>query len=37
MGANRAGEIAELVRMARPQVGLITNAGAEHLEGFGEP
>ncbi len=35
MGANRAGEVAELVRMARPTVGLITNAGAEHLEGFG--
>jgi UDP-N-acetylmuramoyl-tripeptide--D-alanyl-D-alanine ligase len=35
MGANHAGEIAELVRMARPAVGLITNAGAEHLEGFG--
>lgn len=35
MGANRAGEIAELVRLARPDVGLITNAGAEHLEGFG--
>jgi UDP-N-acetylmuramoyl-tripeptide--D-alanyl-D-alanine ligase len=35
MGANRAGEIAELVQLARPGVGLITNAGAEHLEGFG--
>ncbi len=35
MGANRSGEIAELVRLARPDVGLITNAGAEHLEGFG--
>ncbi len=35
MGANRAGEVAELVRLARPDVGLITNAGAEHLEGFG--
>ncbi len=35
MGANRAGEVAELVEMARPTVGLITNAGAEHLEGFG--
>ncbi len=35
MGANRAGEMAELVRLARPDVGLITNAGAEHLEGFG--
>ena len=35
MGANRAGEVADLVRIARPTVGLITNAGAEHLEGFG--
>jgi UDP-N-acetylmuramoyl-tripeptide--D-alanyl-D-alanine ligase len=35
MGANRAGEVAQLVDLARPTVGLITNAGAEHLEGFG--
>ncbi len=35
MGANRAGEVAALVELARPTVGLITNAGAEHLEGFG--
>src|SRR5580700_11213106 len=35
MGANRIGDVAELVRIARPTVGLITNAGAEHLEGFG--
>ncbi len=35
MGANRAGDVAELVTIARPTVGLITNAGAEHLEGFG--
>lgn len=35
MGVNRAGELAELVAMAKPGVGLITNAGAEHLEGFG--
>ncbi len=35
MGANRVGDVAELVRLARPTVGLITNAGAEHLEGFG--
>jgi UDP-N-acetylmuramoyl-tripeptide--D-alanyl-D-alanine ligase len=35
MGANHAGEIAELVQIAKPAVGLITNAGAEHLEGFG--
>jgi UDP-N-acetylmuramoyl-tripeptide--D-alanyl-D-alanine ligase len=35
MGANRIGDVAELVRLARPTVGLINNAGAEHLEGFG--
>ena len=35
MGANRIGDVAELVQLARPTVGLITNAGAEHLEGFG--
>jgi UDP-N-acetylmuramoyl-tripeptide--D-alanyl-D-alanine ligase len=35
MGANHPGEIALLVDIARPTVGLITNAGAEHLEGFG--
>jgi len=35
MGANRVGDVAELCKLARPTVGLITNAGAEHLEGFG--
>ena len=35
MGANRAGDVEALVKIARPTVGLITNAGAEHLEGFG--
>jgi UDP-N-acetylmuramoyl-tripeptide--D-alanyl-D-alanine ligase len=35
MGANRAGDVAALVAIAHPTVGLITNAGAEHLEGFG--
>ncbi len=35
MGANRAGDVAELVRIAQPGVGIVTNAGAEHLEGFG--
>ena len=35
MGANHAGEVAALVQVARPSIGLITNAGAEHLEGFG--
>jgi UDP-N-acetylmuramoyl-tripeptide--D-alanyl-D-alanine ligase len=36
MGANRIGDVAELMGIARPTVGLITNAGAEHLEGFGD-
>jgi UDP-N-acetylmuramoyl-tripeptide--D-alanyl-D-alanine ligase len=35
VGANRAGDVAQLVQWARPTIGLITNAGAEHLEGFG--
>jgi UDP-N-acetylmuramoyl-tripeptide--D-alanyl-D-alanine ligase len=35
MGADRAGEVATLVGIGRPTVGIITNAGAEHLEGFG--
>jgi UDP-N-acetylmuramoyl-tripeptide--D-alanyl-D-alanine ligase len=35
MGANRLGDIAGLAAIARPSIGLITNAGAEHLEGFG--
>jgi UDP-N-acetylmuramoyl-tripeptide--D-alanyl-D-alanine ligase len=35
IGANHPGEVAALVKLARPSVGLITNAGAEHLEGFG--
>ena len=35
MGTNHPGELAALVAIAQPTVGLITNAGAEHLEGFG--
>lgn len=35
MGASHCGEIAALCRIARPDVGLITNIGRAHLEGFG--
>ena len=35
LGANHAGEIDFLSRLVRPTVGVITNAGTAHLEGFG--
>lgn len=35
MGANHQGEIAELCKIANPNLGLITNFGKAHLEGFG--
>lgn len=34
LGTNHHGEIAPLTEMARPDVAVITNAGAEHLEGL---
>ena len=35
MGANHPGEIKELSRIVQPNLGLITNVGKAHLEGFG--
>lgn len=35
MGANKPGDIAELMAIAEPTHGMITNVGKAHLEGFG--
>ncbi len=35
MGANKLGDIKELVEIANPTHGIITNIGRAHLEGFG--
>lgn len=35
MGASHPGDINELVRVAEPDYGLITNVGRAHLQGFG--
>lgn len=36
MGANQIGDIKELCEIAEPNLGLITNIGNAHLEGFGD-
>ncbi|TDJ55494.1 MAG: UDP-N-acetylmuramoyl-tripeptide--D-alanyl-D-alanine ligase [Planctomycetota bacterium] len=35
IGANNPGEIAQLARIARPDIGVITMIGRAHLQGFG--
>ncbi len=35
LGANAPGEIAALSKIASPDIGIITNIGSAHLEGFG--
>ena len=35
MGANHPGEIGGLAQISRPNIGVITNIGPAHLEGFG--
>jgi UDP-N-acetylmuramoyl-tripeptide--D-alanyl-D-alanine ligase len=35
MGANHIGEIRTLCQIARPDIGIITNIGTAHIEGFG--
>jgi UDP-N-acetylmuramoyl-tripeptide--D-alanyl-D-alanine ligase len=37
LGANHPGEIGKLAEIAEPGMGLITNVGKAHLEGFGTP
>ena len=36
MGANHPGEIRDLCALARPDVGVVLNAGPAHLAGFGD-
>ena len=36
MGASKAGDIRYLAGIAKPEVGLVTNVGPAHLQGFGD-
>ncbi|HPY30451.1 MAG TPA: UDP-N-acetylmuramoyl-tripeptide--D-alanyl-D-alanine ligase [Verrucomicrobiota bacterium] len=36
LGTNHPGELAPLLRLAQPRLGVITNIGREHLEFFGD-
>ncbi len=36
MGASKAGDIAYLAEISKPDVGLVTNIGPAHLQGFGD-
>ncbi len=36
IGTNHPGELAALVKLIRPRIGVITNIGREHLEFFGD-
>ncbi|MEI7637926.1 MAG: UDP-N-acetylmuramoyl-tripeptide--D-alanyl-D-alanine ligase [Syntrophus sp. (in: bacteria)] len=36
LGTNQRGEIARLTKIAAPEIGLITNIGPAHLEGFAD-
>ncbi|MCW5555002.1 MAG: UDP-N-acetylmuramoyl-tripeptide--D-alanyl-D-alanine ligase [Verrucomicrobiae bacterium] len=36
IGTNHPGELASLVKMSQPRMGVITNIGREHLEFFGD-
>ncbi len=37
MGASKQGDIKELAEIAEPNMGIITNIGIAHIEGFGSP
>lgn len=37
LGMNHFGEISRLSRISRPDIGIITNIAASHLEGVGDP